>query len=76
LASGLCLIALIYLPHENLIWMGADLVLCAIIYAAVLFWTRTLAPEEIVLIKEGYGFLKPDWNKIQGKIGARRKAGA
>ena len=76
LASGLCLIALIYLPHENLIWMGADLVLCAIIYAAVLFWTRTLAPEEIVLIKEGFGFLKPYWNNIQGKIGARRKAGA
>jgi O-antigen/teichoic acid export membrane protein len=72
-ASGLCLLALIYLPHGNLAWMAQDLLLCAVIYGAVLFWTKTLVAEELVLIREGVGFLKPYWNTIQGKIGAGRR---
>ena len=73
MASGLCLIALIYLPHENLIWMGLDIVLCGVFYPIFLLWSKTIMPGDLVLLGEGFGFFKPYWNNIQGKIAARRK---
>jgi len=68
LASLPCFLIMTYLPHGSYIAMAFSILLCSIVYPLFLVLWKTISPEEFLLLREGLGFAKPYWQKIDSIV--------